>query len=265
MMKVAVIEDERAFLQELVFTVDWEAWDCLVVGSAQDGASGLALIAEKKPDIVVTDIRMPGMDGLRLVEAAREALGGEGPEFIIISGYDDFEYARTALRLGVRNYLLKPLDDEELEASIRRLKAEIEDRRSRTRLERTMDEGQAGTLMLFREYELGRRQDPQSKYVAAAISHIQESYQRDLSVDAAAERLGISSGYLSRIFKKETGYTFGDYLMYYRVKRAVELLTAGEHRIYEVADLVGYSDQRYFSQVFKRIVGLTPSQFKDGL
>ncbi len=265
MLKVVLVEDEDAFLQELAFATPWEDWGCIVVGRAQDGESGLRLIREQRPDIVLTDIRMPLMDGLQLAEAARTEFGEAAPEFIIISGYGDFEYARSALKLGVRNYLLKPLDDEELAASVARIAADRETRRGRDRLDRILDEGRRSALMLFREYEMDRREDSQYRYVRAAVQRIHEAYQRELSVEEEATRLSISAGYLSRVFKKETGYTFTDYLMYYRVKRAAELLRSGTLRIAEVADLVGYGDQRYFSQIFKRIVGLTPTQFKEGL
>jgi two-component system, response regulator YesN len=265
LLKVILIEDEDAFLQELTFATPWEDWGCLVVGSAQDGESGLRLVLEQKPDIVLTDIRMPLMDGLQLAERVRTELAEKSPEFIIISGYGDFEYARSALKIGVRNYLLKPLDDDELAATVSRIKEETERRRGRERLDRILDEGRRSALMLFQEYEMDRRQDAQYRYVAAAVQRIHESYQRELSAEEEASRLSISAGYLSRVFKRETGYTFTDYLMYYRVKRAAELLRGGTLRISEVADLVGYGDQRYFSQIFKRIVGLTPSQFKDGI
>jgi two-component system response regulator YesN len=263
-IKVVILEDEPHFLSELELAVPWEDWGCLVAGKAADGEAGLALVREVRPDLVLTDIRMPGMDGLALIARIREELGGNAPEFVVISGYHDFDYARSALKLGVKNYLLKPLDDEELEATVRRIKTELADRRGRRILEETLDEGGRSALMLFREYGLEAREDPAARYVAGAVSFIHESYQRDLSVEEAAERLGISGGYLSRVFKKETGYTFIDYLMYYRVKRAAELLRSSDLKIYEVADLVGYGDQRYFSQVFRRVVGLTPRQFKDG-
>lgn len=264
MIKVLLIEDEPAFLQELALAVPWEDWDCMVVGTARDGLEGIEAAYRLRPDIVLTDIRMPGADGLEVVAALRERLGDAAPEFAVISGYGDFAYAREALKLGVKDYLLKPLDDDELEAAVERLKAEVGRRKGLERMERTLDEGRRSALMLFREYSLDRREDPQARYVHQAVEHIRDCYQRDLSVEDAARKLGISSGYLSRIFKKETGYTFTDYLMYYRVKRAAELLRDGERRISEVADQVGYADQRYFSQVFKRIVGITPTQFKDG-
>ncbi|HCM24941.1 MAG: hypothetical protein A2Z99_11490 [Treponema sp. GWB1_62_6] len=264
MLKVVLIEDEPNFLAELELAVPWENWGCLIAGKAADGETGLALVIGTKPDIVLTDIRMPGIDGLALIERARGTLKEEAPEFVVISGYDSFEYARGALRLGVKNYLLKPVDDDELEATILRIKTELSGRKGRRLLDEALDEGSRSTLMLFKEYSLEDREDPASRYVSGAVTFIGESYQRNLSVEEAAEKLGISSGYLSRIFKKETGYTFIDYLMYYRVKRAAELLRSSDLKIYEVADMVGYGDQRYFSQVFRRSVGMTPRQFKDG-
>lgn len=264
MLKVVILEDEPHFLAELELTVPWEKWGCLVAGKAGDGETGMGVIADTGPDIVITDIRMPGMDGLSLIERVKEELGDDAPEFVVISGHHDFDYARTALKLGVRNYLLKPLDDEELESTILRIGRELSGRRERRLREETMDEGSRSALMLFREYSMEDREEPAARYVSGAVSFIHESYQRNLSVEEAAERQKISAGYLSRIFKKETGYTFIDYLMYYRVKRAADLLRTSDLKIYEVADMVGYADQRYFSQVFRRVVGMTPRQFKDG-
>lgn len=262
MYKVFIVEDELIFLQELLFSVEWERWDFLVCGSARDAREAAAGIVSKKPDLVISDIRMPGMDGLELAESINSQLGSSAPEFIIISGYDDFEYARSALRLGISNYLLKPLDDEELHGAILRVRESILGKQARRRLEETIHSGHHSTLMLFKEYALDRQEDQQARYVAAAITHIQECYQRELSVEDAAARLGLSAGYLSRIFKQKSGYTFTDYLLYYRIKRAVELLKDNSYKIYEIADLVGYTDQRYFSQVFRRLVGLTPSSFR---
>lgn len=264
MIKVVLLEDEPHFLAELALAVPWEEWGCLVAGKAADGLTGLSLVVETRPDLVLTDIRMPGLDGLGLIARVREELGDESPEFVVISGYHDFDYARTALKLGVKNYLLKPLDDEDLEGTVRRIASDLSGRRGKKMLEDALDEGSRSALMLFREYSLHSREDPVSRYVEGAVAFIQESYQRNLSVEEAADRLGISAGYLSRVFKKETGYTFIDYLMYYRVKRAAELLRRTDLRIHEVADLVGYGDQRYFSQVFRRTVGMTPREFKDG-
>lgn len=264
MLKVVIAEDEPAVLAELRFAQPWEEWGFVVTGAAEDGPAALDLILKDRPDLVVTDIRMPGMDGLELARRACEALGDGAPAFIVVSGYDDFEYARGALRLGVRNYLLKPVDDDELEQAVSRVASEIGRTRGREKLERVLEEGGAPAVLLFREYELDKREDASSRYVEKAAAAIREAYKREISIEEVAEKLGISAGYLSRVFKKETGYTFVDYLMRFRIKKAVELLKDTELRIYEVADLVGYTDQRYFSQVFRRITGMTPTQFKEG-
>ena len=107
MYKVLLAEDEDIIRKGLMFTADWGAWNCLVAGEASDGEEGVEKIRQIKPDIVVADIRMPVKSGLKMLE---ETIGEYGYEAIILSGYSDFEYARQALRLGVTEYLLKPVD-----------------------------------------------------------------------------------------------------------------------------------------------------------
>ncbi len=265
MLKVIIAEDEPAVRSELSLAYPWEDWGFLVAGGAEDGPAALELARRVRPDLVITDIRMPGMDGLELAQTLSEELGEEAPAFIIVSGHEDFGYARSALRLGVRNYLLKPVSDEELEQAVARVADDIRRERGRVRMERAYEEGGAPALLLFREYDLDKREDAISRYVAKAAEGIRESYKREIGIEEVADRLGISSGYLSRIFRKETGYTFVDYLMRFRIKKAVELLRETDLRVYEVADQVGYADQRYFSQIFKRIAGVTPTQFKEGM
>ena len=119
--------------------------------------------------------------------------------------------------------------------------------------------------MLFKEYLLDNELKAKSNYVWEAIKYLKESYREDLNIRKVADFLKISESYLSRLFKMETGYTFVEYLTNYRIKKAIELLREKSEKIYEVAALVGYSDSRYFSALFRKYVGVTPSEFKDGL
>ena len=119
--------------------------------------------------------------------------------------------------------------------------------------------------MLFKEYNLGEQKGANARYVSQAIELITARYIGGITIEEAAEKLNISASYLSRLFKQETGYTFVDYLTYYRIKRAVELLKDPSVKVYEVADLVGYSDARYFSQIFRKLTGVTPKEFRDSL
>lgn len=258
MIKAIVLEDEPAARRELVLLTPWDELGIVFSGEASNGTEGLELAARVIPDIIVTDIRMPGMDGLAFItewDSLCRAAGRQPGECLILSGYSEFEYARTAMRLGVSEYLLKPVAEEDLRAALVRSRDRVAERSERTKTER----------MFFKEYEPSGERGPYADHVEGAVRIIHDRYISGVSIEDAASALGISSGHLSRIFRQETGYTFLDYLMLVRVKRAAELLRDPNVKVYEVADLVGYSDARYFGQVFRKITGLTPREFRDGL
>ncbi|MDR2898093.1 MAG: helix-turn-helix domain-containing protein [Spirochaetaceae bacterium] len=268
LIKVLVVEDEPIVRRDLVLLTRWEDLDCVCVGEAAAGREGVERFNALSPDLIITDIRMPELDGLEMIRSISEvnaAIPGSIPaEFIILSGYSDFEYARTAMREGVQEYLVKPIDDEELHAAVRRAVQRILQKRRLAETEKAVSGGTAEPiLLLFREYELGSRESSAARNVQKAIEQIHSRYIGGITIEEAAEKAGISAGHLSRIFKQETGYTFVDYLTYVRVKRAAELLGDPDVKVYEVADLVGYSDPRYFSQIFRRMTGLTPKEFRE--
>lgn len=256
MLKVIVLEDEPMVRRELALLTPWDDLGIIFSGEASNGSEGLVLAEKVRPDIVVTDIRMPGMDGLGFIAEASSRFAAAGipvPEFIILSGFSEFEYARSAIRLGVSEYLLKPVGDEDLRAALLRAKERISSRSERSRTEKA----------LFSEYAVPAGRAPGDSYVESTVRILKDRYIQGVTVEEAAAEIGLSAGHLSRLFKQETGYTFVDYLMHVRVKRAAELLRDPTVRIYEVADLVGYSDARYFAQVFRKITGLTPKEFRD--
>jgi two-component system response regulator YesN len=257
MLKVIVVEDEPAARRELVLLTPWDKFGMICAGEAADGAEAIEKIKSTSPDIVITDIRMPGMDGLSLIEALcsfAAAEEKETPEVIILSGYSEFEYAQRAMRFGVDEYLLKPIEDEALGAALLRKAAKIHARSPQHQAEKRF----------FTKDELQHLDQEGSTFVDSAIDIIGRRYIQGVSIEEVATELGLSSGHLSRIFKRKTGLTFVDYLMHVRIKHAMELLHDPGAKIYEVADLVGYEDPRYFAQVFKKIVGVNPREFKDG-
>lgn len=257
MLKAIVLEDEPNARRELVLFTPWGDLGIDCAGEAGDGREGLELAERTRPDIVLTDIRMPILDGLGFVEelSRRSEDSGESmPEVIILSGYSEFEYAHKAMGFGISEYLLKPVGDDELASALRRAKAKIVERSARSSVERS----------LFIEYDPREGEGPYSGYVDSAVRLMLGRYIQGISIEEAAAELRISAGHLSRLFRQETGRTFTDYLMHIRVKRAAELLRDPTVKVYEVADLVGYADARYFGQIFKKITGLTPKEFKDG-
>ncbi|MEG0542047.1 MAG: response regulator, partial [Angelakisella sp.] len=232
----------------IVLSVDWSHMDCVVVGEAANGEEGLETVLRHQPDLVITDIKMPRMDGIEMIAALREH--GCESHFIILTAYGDFQYAQSAIKLGVNDYLLKPFEDEELTAAVAKVQTAAK--------QHTPDSKEAG--LLFRPVS---EKGSKSKYVEQAIGYMRENYARDLTVTEAAEFLGLSEGHLSRIFKKETDYTFMSYLTNYRIHMAMELLRDCRLKVYEVAAQVGYTDTAYFSNLFKKLVGVSPSEYQD--
>lgn len=241
MLKVLVVEDEEMIRKGIVLTVDWASLDCMVVGEAANGEEGLVMAKRLEPNLIITDLKMPKMDGLEMLRQLRD--WGCKAHFIILTAYDNFSYVQSALRLGAVDYLLKPYHDGDLEAAVMQLQKRTDLRQTDSRLPDTAS---------------GR-----SRYVTDAIDFINTHYNDpDISISAIAQKLNISEGYLSHTFKKETDNTILGYLTRIRIRQAVDLLKAGNLKVYEVAEQVGYRDIAYFSTTFKKYCGVTPSEFQ---
>lgn len=261
MYRVVVVEDSLLLRKGIIFTTDWNALHCEVVGEAENGLEGFKIIQELHPDIVITDIRMPVLDGIQMIEklhAQCDAL------FIILTAYNSFEYARKALRFGVVEYISKPLDELEFQTLLERTCAKVADRKEYEKVKVQMEKMEDSRIMLFQEYLRGE-QNVQKSHVSRAVQFIEKRFADDIGVQDISKELLMSESYLSRLFKDETGYTIGDYLLNYRIKQACLLLGDSSAKIYEVANQVGFRDQRYFSVLFKKIVGLTPREFQNKL
>lgn len=128
MIKVLLVDDEVFARKGLSALIPWSDLGYEIVGEADDGEEALKLIEALRPDVVVTDIRMPVMDGLKLIGHIREQ-GADSPKFIIISGYNDFKYAQQAVRYGVQDFILKPIDEDEMSGALTRIKELLEKER----------------------------------------------------------------------------------------------------------------------------------------
>ena len=243
MHRVLIVEDEAVVRRGVALGVDWAKMGCVVVGEAANGEEGLEMALRLNPSLIVTDIRMPKMDGIAMMNALRER--GCTAHVIVLTAYSDFSYARSALLFDADDYLLKPFRDQELSASVARICQK--------------NNPQEPTYP-----ELPRELPEQSKYVQAAIGYIAEHYSDpDISITAIAEQLAVSESHLSHVFKKETGATVTGYLTQYRVHAAMKLLRDCRAKVYEVSEKVGYRDVTYFGSVFKKHTGLSPSEFQN--
>lgn len=257
MYRVLVVEDEDIIRKGLIFMVDWLKVNCIVAGEATDGEEGLAKIKEIRPDIVITDVKMPGKDGLKMLE---ESIGEYQYEAIIISGYSEFEYAKKAITLHVTEYLLKPVDFEHLYKTIEKLTNKIENNRKVRNYLQELDRISADKSM-----DIHISYTDKSKYTVKMLEYIKLYYSQKISINDLSERHGISSTYLNTKFKKETNYTFNDFLNRYRVLQAVELLKQNRLKIYEIAENVGFQDYKYFILVFKKYIGCSPRRFREAM
>ena len=247
MLKVLVVEDEEMIRKGIVLAVDWAALDCVVVGEAANGLQALEAVERSAPSLIITDLKMPVMDGLEMLRQLRER--GNNAFVIILTAYDSFAYAQAALRLGAVDFLLKPFHDGELEETIARIRSRAQAAAPAAPAAPVLPEGQG---------------PEKSKYVREALAYLSEHYNDpDISVSSVARSLGVSDGHLSHVFKKETDYTLLNYLTRYRIHRAMELLRDCRLKVYEVAEQVGYRDIAYFSATFKKLVGMSPSEYQD--
>jgi two-component system response regulator YesN len=253
MLKVLIVEDEDIIRKGLVYTFDWIKVDCTIVGEACDGQEGLKLIRVLSPDIVITDIRLPEIDGLKMIELASRTNAFCS---IILTGYSEFEYAKQAVSLKVFEYLLKPVDEEKLAQTITRVHAYFEQMSLISRLKQK----DSVSPLVDPEVFFASWTKP-NYYVGQALRLIQSNYCGRLNIKGIASSLQVSCSYLSRKFKEETAHTFGEFLNKYRVQKAIEMLDQGNLRITEISDRVGFGEYKSFNSVFRRYVGMTCSEF----
>lgn len=243
-MKILIAEDEQRAREGLARLIGTIPVECEIVGQASDGQQALELIRALHPDVVFTDVKMPYLDGLGLIRAVRAMK--LPTEFVVVSAYADFELARQSISLGVAEYLLKPVTLEELDQVVLRLSQRLQGKAS-------FHSQQKKNL---------REQYPDAHpLILRALVMIQEGYAGKINQRDMAENLGISPEYFSYLFSKNIGTTFSAFLRDYRIDRAKELYRAGSCDRKEVPYAVGFTDSKYYSQVFHKITGMTPSEY----
>lgn len=223
---------------------------------AENGREALELALSERPDIILTDIRMPVTDGLAFLADAAKAL----PETvtIIISAYGEFEYAQTAIEYGVSHYLLKPLDPEAFLRVMESALAQV--RPPKSAGEKNRARKLKSSLM---STDLDLRRSSAERVVGDVLEILHSEYADELSVESIAARLYLTPSYLSYIFRHGTGYTIVRYLVNLRLEKAKELLETENRKIADVALAAGYRDVSYFCAQFKNKYGMTPAQFRN--
>lgn len=239
MIKVMIADDERMVRRTLKAVGKWEENGMEIVGEAQNGIEALEILENEKPDVLFLDMRMPGLSGSEILER----LGQKEGKLItvIVSGYDEFEYARTALKYGAVDYILKPIERNAFNRLLERIAEKIKD----------AGEGKSA----FAPY----------KDVAQRIKEdIEEEYAKDISLTYYAESYYMNKEVLSRLFKKKYGVGITAFINHVRLEQAKVLLSLG-YSSTRSAEIVGYHDVNYFSRIFKKTYGMTPSEYVESL
>ncbi len=234
-MKVMIVDDEPVILKGLLKIVKESAPDLAEVALAHNAYDALEKMMENRPDVTITDLNMPEMDGFALIaEAKRRELCDR---FIILTGYDEFQYALQAIRSGVIDYLLKPINKGELSVLLHRIAA-----------------------------ELPACSPDDRDHAAKILGFIESNYAQDLSLDQLAEHLNLHPNYISSLFSKETGTTFVQYLSTVRIREAKKQLAEFPHLpVNSIGSRVGFENRHYFNKVFKKYTEMTPGQYRASL
>lgn len=394
--KMIIIDDEYLVRLGIKETIDWASYNISVVAEGKNGKQGLELIKEYKPDIVISDIKMPVMDGLDLVKAIKEQ--NIDTCIIMLSGYKDFEYAKEALENGAYQYLLKPIDNQKLVESVLAGIEFVEKRRSNLKklnnikndyviiknsiihsillnkhdnqknkelienyqleisnyglivyvkpdsgkftnkeLEETINKvlreehlafnsiisdeqyiyiindistanieqmfhkiidlyvmNETETISIGISDNYHKYDDISNKYhqaktyaedkifksistittsksnemhyhqtVIEGLKYIAANYDKNISIKTCSEYLLVSESHLMHVFKEDLNKTFNGCLTEYRMLIAKNLINQNKYKIYEISDKVGINDTKYFSQLFKKVYGVTPAEYRD--
>ena len=235
---IVIVEDNRATADMLATTIDWRGIGCEVVGVAYNGQRGRMLILQNRPDIIIADIRMPGMDGLSMVEAVNTI--SPHSKVIYISAYDDFKYVKKALELRAFDYLLKPFENGKLVRIVQRIIEEKEKPKEPEAI------------------------DCSSPSVASILSYIRNNPSESLSLQSLSDHFDLTPNYISYLIKKHTGRNYLDWVIEARIDLAKKLLHDPTYRLEEIAAVVGYKNYISFYNVFVKHEGVSPSDYRHG-
>jgi two-component system, response regulator YesN len=279
---IIIVDDEAAIRHGLVHYVDWKAMGFSVKTAFEDGKEAMAYLKNNKVDVVLTDIRMAEVSGLNLADFINKNL----PEtcVLLMSGYKEFEYAKQAITHNVREYLLKPVEIDQLKQVFEKLHHEIaeskalsslknmlpldEERFIKTLIEKkptSNSELESLIMGLINGTASDENKTSKSDYIhsiiAKAKEYIEENLSRDISLEDVSDHIYLSPVYFSRFFKEHNGKNFIIYVTEQRMKRAKQLLESRKYKVHEISQKVGYQSSKYFTRVFKKTYGITPTEY----
>lgn len=237
MYQLIIVDDEIKIAEGIANLFPWEhiGFSVTYFGTA---AEALSYMENHPADVLMSDIEMPDMDGIELCRRLQD----RDIPVIFISSHQNYEYFRSAIQYRVEDYLLKPLKSTDILNCFSKIKMELDQKNA------IKDEKPATY------YE---------QVVNEVKEYIQKNY-REASLEEAAEKVHLSPGYLSRIFKEHAEMGFSEYLVKIRMEKASELLADIQYKSYDIAYYIGYDNPKNFSRAFKAYYGITPKEYRNG-
>ena len=244
--KVFLVDDERWSLKDVRYTCPFQELGFDVVGESTSAVKAMEEIRRERPDVVFADIRMPAMTGLDLIHLLKKDL----PDtlFIILSGYAEFNYAAEALRLGVFDYCLKPMEEQAARELLVRIRAHLDEKRKRKEAHdaQSVEEPAGSANVQFSEL----------------LQYVNTHLTEPLALGDLAAQYHINVSYCGELFKSITGENFTQYVRNRRMKLACDLMLRTQLPLSQIAVRAGYADLPYFSRIFTQTMGTSPSRWR---
>jgi len=248
---IVIVDDEPTTRQGLQRTLERWSNGEFTIHTAESGADVLRIAEKTRIHILLTDIRMPEMNGLQLLKTIKEK--GMSPVVIVISAYSEFEYAQEALRLGVVNYLLKPVGKKKLIEAVEEAVQVLEKQLRVGMIEKVVDE---------KIVDANTKIDSAKDTIRESIAYIDQHLKDELTLKDLASHVHLNPSYFSVLFKEQVNLTFSEYVTRRRIQRAKELMISTNLPVNEIAEEVGYKTAKYFIKLFKDNEGVTPSVYR---
>lgn len=252
MYKLLIVDDEAIIIRGIRSFVNFEALFISEVFEASNGEAALEMFKMHQPDLILADINMPKMNGLDFAAAVKDLK--PDVKIALVTGYDYFDYALTALKAGVDDYVLKPVSKKDIEQTLQKL---IQKRQQANNFEEV-------TRLVQDLKKNTDAADDDTGYKVKIQKEIEDNFaNKDFSLTFLAKQLALSTSYLSSLFKRLYGQTFQEYMLAMRLDRAKILLLSTQMRVYEIAEAVGFEDPNYLSASFKRKFMISPNQYRE--
>lgn len=248
--KLLIVDDEKLVADSMAAYVDWSATGFEVYAVAYGVEEALNIVKHKQIDVMLTDIIMGDGTGLELIEKAIEV--NNNLKCVILSGHEEFSYAKKAIRLGVYDYLVKPVDFDELEKLFSKLCHQLNLRDAESSEEKE-------------EYLEDNQDKSEGVIINQVKAYVETHYGEEISLNILADQVYVHPTYLSILFKKKTGNNFKDYVTEVRIEKAKEMLKDLSLRIVDISGKVGYESSKHFSKIFKEFTGMTPKDYRNNL